>query len=132
MNRATELLGEQPPQIIAHLCRIAAAKAEAIALDGRDVRIDGEEFRQGRLWTGLAKLRPSTDELVRRDAVDNDRKSRLAVGRHRRSTRLLYDALGRERQGWAEIEADFAVNHLIEAVAFCCRFQTEPAAQNIK
>ena len=53
VHDVAEVLLEELAETVAHALGVAAAEAEAIALDCGDVRINGQKLRCGRLGAGL-------------------------------------------------------------------------------
>ena len=93
-DRHVQTILEQALEAFAHGLRVAAAKAEAVALDGGDKGIDGAELGSGRLGAHLTQVGPGVNQFAIFRSLDDNRKALLAVGRHGGGPRLVRRGLG--------------------------------------
>src|SRR4051794_40547026 len=63
-DRRADALLEEALQVVAHRLGVAAAEAEAVALHGGQVRVDGPELVAGRLTAHLAQVGPDVHQVA--------------------------------------------------------------------
>src|SRR5262249_15546770 len=116
---------KQTLEVVANRLRIAAAKKEAVALNGRQKRIDRTELGAGRPPADLAQVRPDMEEIAVAAGVDDGGETLLTGRRHQRGPRLRRRRGRGGVQGRPQVKAHLPVRCPVEPLALGLRIEAE-------